>query len=116
MIEVYGLTSCETCRRARKWLAEQGIAHRFHDLRADGLDAARLRRWVDACGWEALLNRRSTTWRGLSEAERAGLDAGKAAALMSAHPTLIKRPVFEAQGAVLVGFSPAERARLAAGG
>ena len=76
MLIVYGLKSCDACRKARKALA--GREHRFHDLREDGLDAAMLDRWIGALGWEALLNRRSTTWRALDEAEKAGLDAGRA--------------------------------------
>ncbi|MYE01900.1 MAG: arsenate reductase [Alphaproteobacteria bacterium] len=102
MLTVYGLKSCDACRKARKALGES--EHRFHDLREDGLDGAMLDRWIDALGWEALLNRRSTTWRSLDEADRAGLDAGRARGLMLAHPTLVKRPVIDDGGAVRVGL------------
>jgi len=113
MITVYGIKNCDTCKKALKWLAVEGIEHRFHDFRADGLDAADLVRWAKAAGWEKLLNRRGTTWRKLAEADRDGVDAAKAETLMVANPTLIKRPVFDAGGdAVLVGFSAADQAAL----
>ncbi|MDE0649531.1 MAG: arsenate reductase [Gammaproteobacteria bacterium] len=102
MLTVYGLKSCDACRKARKALADRG--HRFHDLREDGLDAAMLDRWIGAVGWEARLNRRSTTWRALDEAEKAELDAGRARGLMLAHPALVKRPVIDDGGAVRVGL------------
>lgn len=108
MITVYGIANCDTCRKARRWLDGEGIAHRFHDFRADGLDAKMLAAWVTALGWETLLNRRGATWRNLPEAARDGLTPATATALMLRHPTLIKRPVFAAGGAVLVGFSKAE--------
>ncbi len=102
MLTVYGLKSCDACRKARKALA--GRDQRFHDLREDGLDAALLDRWIGALGWEALLNRRSATWRALDEAEKAGLDAGRARGLMLAHPALVKRPVIDDGGTVRVGL------------
>ena len=112
MITVYGIKNCDTCRKALKWLAAEGIEHRFHDFRVDGLDAKSLSGWVKAAGWEKLLNRRGTTWRNLSDAEKDGVDEAKAETLMAGNPTLIKRPVFETGGKVLVGFSDAEQAAL----
>jgi len=106
MIDIYGLRNCDTCRKARAWLAAEGIGHRFHDLRTDGVDLATVTRWAAAVGWEKLLNRRGTTWRGLADADRDGVDEARASALMVAHPALIKRPVFETGGGVLVGFGP----------
>jgi len=106
MIEMYGIPNCDTVRKARKWLAAQGLDYRFHDLRQQGVDEAHLHRWVQAVGWERLLNRRGLTWRRLPEQERIGLDAAKAQALMLRMPTLIKRPVLEWRGGVHVGFSP----------
>ncbi len=106
---LYGVPNCDTVKRARAWLNERGVEHRFHDFRKDGLDAAQLARWSSSAGWETLLNRRGTTWRKLSEAERASVhDEATALALMQAHPTLVKRPVVEwPGGALTVGFSEA---------
>ncbi len=102
MLTVYGLKTCDACRKARKALA--GREHRFHDLREDGLEEALLDGWIAALGWQALLNRRSATWRGLEEARKADLDADRARALMLAHPALVKRPVIEDGGSVRIGL------------
>lgn len=80
----------------------------LHDLRADGLEPARLDLWIEACGWEALLNRRSTTWRGLDEEQKANLTAEKARALLIEYPTLLRRPILEHEGGILVGFTPTQ--------
>ena len=112
MLTVYGIKNCDTCRKALKWLSAEGIEHTFHDFRVDGLDPANVARWADAAGWEKLLNRRGTTWRNLPEADKGGLDAASAQVLMAGNPTLIKRPVFETGGKVLVGFSADEQAAL----
>lgn len=109
MITVIGIKSCDSCRKALAWLRQNGLAHRFHDLRVDGLDAKQLLVWIEACGWENLLNRRSTTWRSLDDSDKQNLDADKAALLMTAHPTLIKRPVFAKGDVILVGFTDAVR-------
>lgn len=105
MITVIGIKSCDTCRKALAYLKAKDIPHKFHDLRADGLDESSLLTWLDAVGWEVLLNRRSTTWRGLSDADKADMTTSKAKRLLTEHPTLIKRPVFEAGDQVYVGFS-----------
>jgi len=114
MIVVYGLKNCDTCRKALGLVQSAGVPHRFHDLRADGLPAGRLANWLEALGWETLLNRRSTTWRDLPEADKTGLDAARAARLLAAHPTLIKRPVIEAGERLIVGLAPAQQAQLQA--
>jgi arsenate reductase (glutaredoxin) len=114
MITVYGLRACDTCRKALKWLKDEGIDHRFHDMRADGLDRAVLVRWIEALGWETLLNRRGTTWRQLPETEKKNLDEARAVSLMLAHPALIKRPVFDLGQRVTVGFGKAEQDTLRA--
>ena len=95
-------------KKARGWLDRHGIDYRFHDYKKEGADPARLAAWSDAAGWEALLNRRGTTCRALSEADKADIDRAKAIRLMEANPSLIKRPVVEHGGGVLVGFDPAE--------
>lgn len=112
MLTVYGLKNCDTCRKAREWLKQNGRAHRFHDVRADGLDEAMLRAWVAELGYAALLNTRGTTWRGLPEAERRDVDEAAAVRLMLQHPALIKRPVLDTGRRRLVGFGPATRKAL----
>jgi Spx/MgsR family transcriptional regulator len=114
MIKVYGLKTCDTCRKAMKWLEAEGIAAEFHDIRGDGITAAQVDGWLDAVGADALVNRRSTTWRGLPDAEKAAIEAGHAHALLLDHPTLIKRPVFELSDGVLVGFTEARKSALLA--
>jgi arsenate reductase len=108
---LYGLKNCDTCRKARAWLEQHGHACRLHDFRADGLEPALLEQWEQALGWEVLLNRRGTTWRGLAESDRVDVDRAKALALMLTHPALIKRPVLAADGKVLIGFSPDQYAQ-----
>ncbi len=108
MLTLYGIANCDTVKKARRWLDTRGLAYIFVDLRRDGLDPGRLQGWIEALGWEALLNRRGTTWRRLPEAERAELTAARARTLMLEHPTLVKRPVLEDGGAVQVGFSDAQ--------
>ncbi len=115
MITVYGIKNCDTCKKALKWLAAEGIEHRFHDFRVEGLDTAALSAWVEEAGWEKLLNRRGTTWRKLPDADKDGVDEAKAEALMAGNPTLIKRPVFETGDQVMVGFGAAEQAALKGG-
>ena len=103
---VFGIENCDQVRKARRWLREHRIAARFHDLRRDGIDEATLRRWSAQVPWDGLLNRRGQTWRALDESQRARVvDADTAIAVMLAEPTLIKRPVVEAGGRVLVGFT-----------
>lgn len=101
---LYGIASCDSCRKARHWLDRWGAEYRFHDLRADGLPAERLRHWLSTVGWELLLNRRGRSWRELSADQRESLDADRARALLGEHPLLIKRPVLEVGDRVLVGF------------
>lgn len=109
MLTVWGLKTCDTCKKALNWLADEGIAFESKDVRADGVPAADLARWVDTAGWETLVNKSSTTWRNLDDAAKDGLDAAKAKALLGEHPTLIKRPVFIAGDAVIVGFHDAQK-------
>lgn len=110
-IQLYGIPNCDTVKRARAWLIAHELAHSFHDYKQDGADPARLARWADTMGWERLLNTRGTTFRKLPEGERTNIDRATALALMVAHPSLIKRPVVEHPGGLLVGFDEAEWAR-----
>jgi Spx/MgsR family transcriptional regulator len=105
---LYGITNCDTVKKARTWLAERGIAYAFHDYKATGADADKLAVWCAAFGWETVLNRAGTTFRKLPDAEKAGLDQARAIALMIDQPSMIKRPVVEHPGGLLIGFKPAE--------
>lgn len=105
-VVVYGIESCDQVRKARAWLRAQGVAFRFHDFRADGLDAALLARWMGHLPWDALLNRRGTSWRQLDAQRKASVvDQSSATELMLENPTLVKRPVLEAGDRIVVGFS-----------
>ncbi len=103
---IYGIKACDTMKKARAWLDSHGVAYGFHDYKAAGVDRARLEAWCGQVGWETLLNRSGTTFRGLPDAAKQGLDQDKAIALMLAQPSMIKRPVLEAEGRLLVGFKP----------
>ncbi|MEP9385809.1 arsenate reductase [Mesorhizobium sp. KR9-304] len=105
-ITIYGIKTCDTVRKARGWLEGRGVAHRFVDYRAEGLDPKKLATWEKAVSWEKLLNKASTTFKELPEADKADLDETKAMSLMQAHPTLIKRPVLDVGGRITVGFKP----------
>jgi arsenate reductase (glutaredoxin) len=107
-ITCYGIPNCDTVKKARTWLDAQGIAYAFHDYKKQGTDALRIARWVDAAGWEKVLNRAGTTFRQLPEADKRGLDAAKAVTVMAANPSCIKRPVLEHPGGLLVGFKADE--------
>jgi len=111
MLTLYGIQTCDTVRKARKWLDAHGVEYRFHDFRVDGLDPALLQRWLDQAGWETLLNRRGATWRALPEGVRAGLDGTRVKGLLLERPTLIKRPVLDDGRAVHVGFDPRDYER-----
>lgn len=105
-ITMYGITTCDTIRKARVWLESHGVPYRFHDYRAEGIEAGKLDGWVGKVGWEKLLNKGSTTFRELPDADKEGLDEKKAKKLMLARPTMIKRPVLEVEDRVFVGFKP----------
>lgn len=110
VVTLYGLPQCDSCRKARRWLEQNGAQVRFHDFRKDGVPAERLRHWLDVLGWQQVLNRRSTTWRNFDPAARDAVDdAASALALLRAEPTAIKRPVIEWSGgspSVTIGFAP----------
>lgn len=105
-LTIYGIPNCDTVKKARNWLDGRGVAYAFHDYKKSGIDAITLGRWADVVGWDVLLNRAGTTFRGLSDADKADIDRDKAIALMVAHPSLIKRPVLEGAEVTLVGFKP----------
>ena len=103
---MYGITNCDTIKKARVWLEGRDVAYRFHDYRAEGIEPERLNGWVGKVGWEKLLNKASTTFRELPEGDKQPLDEKKAKKLMLAKPTMIKRPVLEVGDRILVGFKP----------
>jgi arsenate reductase (glutaredoxin) len=108
MITLYGIPNCDTVRKARAWLAERGKNHEFHDFKKDGVPPKELARWADALSWEALLNRKGTTWRKLAaEVQLAVHDSASAQALMQVQSSVIKRPVVDwGDGKLTVGFDP----------
>lgn len=105
-ITIYGIKNCDTMKKARAWLDERGVAYTFHDYKSSGIDRAHLETWVDQAGWDVVLNRAGTTFKKLDEAERRAVDREKAIELMLAQPSMIKRPVLEADGKLLIGFRP----------
>lgn len=105
-ITLYGIKNCDTVKKARAWLDENGVAYTFHDTKSAGIDAKRLRGWAGELGWEVLLNRAGTTFRKLPEAAKANLNEQEALALMLEQPSLIKRPVLDLGDRRLVGFKP----------
>ncbi|MEQ8321115.1 MAG: arsenate reductase [Rhodospirillales bacterium] len=112
MIKMYGLKNCDTSRKAMKWLDGEGIAYEFIDVRKDGITEEDIKGWAASVGVESLLNRRGTTWRGLSDTDKAKGEGDEATVLMTAHPALIKRPVFVKNTEVRVGFKDGEQAWL----
>ncbi|MET0529191.1 MAG: ArsC family reductase [Microvirga sp.] len=101
---LYGIKNCDTMKKARAWLDANGVAYAFHDYKASGIDRARLEGWARDVGWDTLLNRAGTTFRKLPDAEKAEIDERKAIALMTDQPSLIKRPVLDLSGRLVVGF------------
>lgn len=104
-ITVYGIANCDTVKKARAWLQDHGVAYQFHDFKKQGLPLDHVDRWIAAVGWEALVNRKGTTWRKLDDSTRdAVADAVSAKTLMAQQPSVIKRPVVEWAGQTTVGF------------
>lgn len=105
MIILYGIPNCDTVKKARAWLVEQGVDYQFHDFKKQGVPPDQLARWAQAAGWEKLLNRQGTTWRKLDPALQANVhDSASAQTLMLANPSVIKRPVVDWGKDITVGF------------
>jgi Spx/MgsR family transcriptional regulator len=111
-VTIYGIKNCDTMKKARAWLDRNSVAYAFHDYKTAGIKRARLERWARAVGWETLVNRAGTTFRKLPEKDREGLDQGRAIALMLDQPSMIKRPVLDVDGEIIVGFKPETYAQL----
>ena len=103
---IYGIKNCDTMKKARAWLDAHCLAYSFHDYKAEGIDRKRLEAWTKSVGWETLLNRAGTTFRKLPEKDKQGLTAAKAIVLMLDQPSMIKRPVLDLDGKLVVGFKP----------
>jgi Spx/MgsR family transcriptional regulator len=115
-VQVFGLKNCDTCRKARKELEAADIPYAFHDVREDGVTKTQIAKWAKAAGWAAMLNKSSTTWRALDDADKTDLNEGKAVSLMAAHPALIKRPLIALDnGTVLVGWTAEAKAAIGLG-
>ncbi|MDA1342943.1 MAG: ArsC family reductase [Methyloglobulus sp.] len=106
MAVLYGIKNCDTVKKARNWLDNNGIAYQFHDYRADGLTPEQLQHFATSLGWKTLLNRSSTSWRQLSAEQKADLTEENALQLMLEIPTLIKRPILDIGSERLIGFKP----------
>jgi arsenate reductase (glutaredoxin) len=105
-VTIYGIKNCDTMKKARAWLDQHGIAYAFHDYKAESIERDVLEGWARVVGWETLLNRAGTTFRKLPETDKAGLTEKKAIAMMRDQPSLIKRPVLDVGGKLIVGFKP----------
>jgi arsenate reductase len=111
-IKIFGIKNCDTMKKARAALDKRGVAYDFHDYKTAGIDKTKLEGWAKKAGWETLLNRAGTTFKKLPDKDKANVTEKKAIALMLAQPSMIKRPVLEAGGKLLVGFQPEEYAKL----
>ena len=107
-VTIYGIKNCDTMKKARAWLDTNGVGYTFHDYKAAGIDKKTLEGWSKTVGWETLLNKAGTTFRKLPEKDKDGLTEKKAIALMLDQPSMIKRPVLDVKGKLLVGFKPAD--------
>ncbi len=106
MLKIYGIPNCDTMKKAFDWLKAENIPYEFHDYKQEGIDAAHLKAWNKAAGWEKVLNKASTTFKDLPDDAKADLDEAKAIKLMIAQPSMIKRPVWEIGDKVFTGFRP----------
>lgn len=106
MLTIYGIKACDTMKKARTWLTDNGQQAAFHDYKSQGIDQQHLNQWCNEHGWEKILNRQGTTFRKLTDEQKADLDQEKAIALMLEQPSMIKRPILDLGTRTLVGFKP----------
>lgn len=107
MITLYGIPNCDTVKKARTWLDQNSVEHQFHDFRKDGVDAAQVKQWIADLGVDTLINKRSTSWKALTDEQKSGLNESTALELILESPTLIKRPLLDKDGELQVGFKTA---------
>jgi len=113
MITLYGIPNCDTCKKARTWFEKRGVNYKFHDYKKQGIDRDKLEEWILQVGWEPLLNKSGTTFRGLPDVLKQDIDGDKALTLMLAEPTMIKRPVVEGFGELIIGYNSTDYEALA---
>ncbi|MCU7862595.1 MAG: ArsC family reductase [Candidatus Thiodiazotropha sp. (ex Lucinoma borealis)] len=112
MVKLYGIANCDTMKKARQWLNDQGISYEFHDYKKAGIDENQLRNWVDTLGWEVLLNRRGMMWRKLDDSVKTAIDEASAIQVMLQTPSIIKRPLLDDGKSLYVGFKEEQYARI----
>jgi len=112
MIKIFGIPNCDTMKKARKWLDKNNLDYAFHDYKKLGVPENNLKQWVKSAGWEAILNKRGTTWRKLSDKIKNNIDENSAIQVMLENPSAIKRPVLEYEKKLLVGFKEEEYSSL----
>ncbi|MGB1090807.1 MAG: ArsC family reductase [Oceanobacter sp.] len=108
MICLYGIKNCDTMKKAFKWLEENGVDYQFHDYKKQGLTSELASAWLDELGWEALINKRGTTWRKLPEEQRDNMTTESALAVMLENPSIIKRPLLDTGSEKHLGFKAAD--------
>jgi len=102
---LYGISNCDTVKKAKNWLDKQNIDYSFHDFRKQGLDAETINGWLETVAWDKILNKRSTSWRNLDASVQQGIDENNLVQLLVENPTLIKRPVMQVNGIISIGFN-----------
>ena len=106
-VTIYGIANCDTIKKTKQWLTNREVAFQFHDYRKQGLDPTLLRDWVDALGWEVMVNKRGSTWRQLPDPIKNGINTESAIEIMLDNPAIIKRPLLVKGDERHIGFSDA---------
>lgn len=106
MLTLYGIANCDQVKKAKNWLESKNIDYQFHDFKTQGISLEKLNQWLEVEDWNTLFNKRSTTYRGLSDEQKQTLNQELALSIMQESPTIIKRPVLETNNQLLVGFKP----------
>jgi arsenate reductase (glutaredoxin) len=112
MVKIYGIPNCDTIKKARQWLTDRGIEYDFHDYKRDGLNEEMLKPWINTLGWEALVNKRSTSWRQLDDNIKLKFDKAKAVKIMLSNPSIIKRPLLDDGKQLYLGFKAEQYAQI----